>query len=713
MSSNNTSTQFPQSNQVNPAKRKLLDQDQSQSPVQKQVKLENGGPAPLQPHRNMFNPQGQQGQQGQQPQQIMYPGQQGGVPQGGHPQQQQPSQQAQQQQQSNQAQQIAQVRLQILQNLNEEDKKKYTQMMAHYQKVLEEHGHGSPQVTQMQQRLNQMTKFYYQQQQQQRAQANLRAQQAGVAATQQQQQGQPNPTMPASAAAVAAASASAGARPIAPGTAATPQTNLSQFQSPPGLEGPALQKWKEQMENKVKQLIVRLQTTRKQMTQVQAALAGADGAQKAQLQNQLTGLVRQYKLYKDWIDGFRHANANQQGGDSSGGNQTNITGQSQHVVAMPAAPQDGTNIQGTGASSGDSNHVINKQPQSMPQTAASTPIQQQNAQPQFQNQHQQQPPQKATTGLEQSTPNMQQHASQVSSQAPSSFIPNGAPHYQQFPPGHPSTFNSQPLQGHQGQQTTQQPPQQQLTSQVPNRPPTATSVRPSMTPTAQTPQQSPIQQHQSPQLSPQLSQQPRPGAQTVPALVRSPVPGTPVVQPQQQQRDPSVPSRAASTQPSTRPQTAVQQPQPQPQQQQRPAGVQSPPPAGSAFIGRTESSTSQATASKMPIPKTLMIPPPQPVPNHPIRPSLSGNLNSAGSHVMGAPALVKNPAFDLDEGGMGLLSKRKLEELVKQIDPDEKLDPEVEEVCIPNSNSVTLRHSLISSIYSLFLNLWTNLSTQS
>lgn len=49
--------------------------------------------------------------------------------------------------------------------------------------------------------------------------------------------------------------------------------------------------------------------------------------------------------------------------------------------------------------------------------------------------------------------------------------------------------------------------------------------------------------------------------------------------------------------------------------------------------------------------------------------------------MMSTPAIIKQPAFEFDEAGMGLLSKRKLEELVKQIDPEERLDPDVEEVC--------------------------------
>lgn len=64
----------------------------------------------------------------------------------------------------------------------------------------------------------------------------------------------------------------------------------------------------------------------------------------------------------------------------------------------------------------------------------------------------------------------------------------------------------------------------------------------------------------------------------------------------------------------------------------------------------------------------------------PARPTLSGGMNSSGNQMMSTPAIIKQPAFEFDEAGMGLLSKRKLEELVKQIDPEERLDPDVEEV---------------------------------
>jgi len=82
----------------------------------------------------------------------------------------------------------------------------------------------------------------------------------------------------------------------------------------------------------------------------------------------------------------------------------------------------------------------------------------------------------------------------------------------------------------------------------------------------------------------------------------------------------------------------------------------------------------------MAIPPTL--PPfqqPAPIAIPPARPSLTGGANAPANQVLGTPAMIKQPAFEFDETGMSLLSKRKLEELVKQIDPDEKLDPDVEE----------------------------------
>ncbi|EPS40309.1 hypothetical protein H072_5882 [Dactylellina haptotyla CBS 200.50] len=87
-----------------------------------------------------------------------------------------------------------------------------------------------------------------------------------------------------------------------------------------------------------------------------------------------------------------------------------------------------------------------------------------------------------------------------------------------------------------------------------------------------------------------------------------------------------------------------------------------------------------ASAHRLPIPKTLSMPAPTAVPVPPSRPTLPGGTHApSGSQVVGVPAIAKAPQFELDEASGGLLSKRKLQELVRQIDPDESLDPEVEE----------------------------------
>ncbi|EWC45040.1 hypothetical protein DRE_06320 [Drechslerella stenobrocha 248] len=86
-----------------------------------------------------------------------------------------------------------------------------------------------------------------------------------------------------------------------------------------------------------------------------------------------------------------------------------------------------------------------------------------------------------------------------------------------------------------------------------------------------------------------------------------------------------------------------------------------------------------ASAHRLPIPKTLSMPAPTAVAVPPSRPTLTGGTHTASGPIVGGPAMAKPPQFELDEASGGLLSKRKLHELVRQIDPDESLDPEVEE----------------------------------
>jgi transcription initiation factor TFIID subunit 12 len=106
-------------------------------------------------------------------------------------------------------------------------------------------------------------------------------------------------------------------------------------------------------------------------------------------------------------------------------------------------------------------------------------------------------------------------------------------------------------------------------------------------------------------------------------------------------------------------------------------------------VGNREHATAQP---RMPIAKHLppnLTQPPQPVPFQQggARPTLAGPSNGMGG-MMGQPAISKPPAFNLDggEGGSGVLSKKKLDELVRQVTggpagmASEGLTPEVEQV---------------------------------
>lgn len=96
--------------------------------------------------------------------------------------------------------------------------------------------------------------------------------------------------------------------------------------------------------------------------------------------------------------------------------------------------------------------------------------------------------------------------------------------------------------------------------------------------------------------------------------------------------------------------------------------------------------------NKMPIPKQLperAAGPPGPVPMPQPRPTYSGGPSNAGSGVMSQPVLQKTPGYNMEGDGDRVLSKKKLDELVRQVTGGgeglgggENLTPEVEEVCV-------------------------------
>ncbi|KAF2739392.1 hypothetical protein EJ04DRAFT_310471 [Polyplosphaeria fusca] len=91
----------------------------------------------------------------------------------------------------------------------------------------------------------------------------------------------------------------------------------------------------------------------------------------------------------------------------------------------------------------------------------------------------------------------------------------------------------------------------------------------------------------------------------------------------------------------------------------------------------------QLNNPKMPIPRTLNVTAPQPVSLGQARPTMSGPTNGAPGS-MGQPVITKFPQFQLEGEGERLLSKRKLDELVRQVTAggEDALTPEVEEVVL-------------------------------
>ena len=105
---------------------------------------------------------------------------------------------------------------------------------------------------------------------------------------------------------------------------------------------------------------------------------------------------------------------------------------------------------------------------------------------------------------------------------------------------------------------------------------------------------------------------------------------------------------------------------------------------------------SQNNHAKMPIPKDLNLQPTQPVPMGPSRPTLTNGPVAMGP--MGQPAIQRHPGYVLEGEGERVLSKKKLEELVRQVtggtggegEESEGLTAEVEEVRFISTHSNSL-----------------------
>ncbi|GME32992.1 Transcription initiation factor TFIID [Neofusicoccum parvum] len=180
-------------------------------------------------------------------------------------------------------------------------------------------------------------------------------------------------------------------------------------------------------------------------------------------------------------------------------------------------------------------------------------------------------------------------------------------------------------------------------------------------------QQTPTQQQKPQAQPPQQQQQP---AQQTP---QQPQP------PSQQPNGQQVKTEPNSAAPPTPVQPQIQmggQPNHPPQQPQQ----------ASQSYQNMGNRSEQMANPKMPIPKTLNAPPPHPVTMGPARPTLGGPSNGAPG-MMGQPVIAGHPQYHLEGDENRVLSKKKLDELVRQVTGageanGEALSPEVEEAML-------------------------------
>jgi transcription initiation factor TFIID subunit 12 len=286
-----------------------------------------------------------------------------------------------------------------------------------------------------------------------------------------------------------------------------------------------------------------------------------------------------------------------------------------------------------------------QQPQA-PTPQAGTPVQQQQMAPQQPQPQQQRPPQNVQSH---GTP---QSATQPQQQFPQSNMPQQQQQQQQRPPMPQQQSQQYGVPQQQQQQNQQQPPQYQQ-----------------QTPQSAMPQNNmPNQQQQQQQQQPQ-----RPQALTQRDAMAQAAQSYSQQQQQQQQQGPNVnqPQQPMQQQHGNMP-NGMPFNQPQSAQHNTPTSGFPPP-----------NQQMNSAQTKFPIPKDLRLDPrtQTPVSGPPSRPTMMGQ-----GGMMNVPGVQKPAHFTLEGEGDHVLSKRKLDELVRQItgsvSPQDGLSPDVEEAVL-------------------------------